>query len=333
MRVVFYLCIMSIILVSKLSAQGGCEGYTLAYEAEIQYRSTQDYARAVTLYRAAFEAGIKQGSNVFDAITCATGIGDTKAAIYFLNYGLQIGIEVADYTRLWTFLGHDMDFNQLITLVDTARTIQAFQDALNKEWINEITLCAERDQQYRSMDTFDWNLQLANDSLNWKILKALTTSAGRIPQRSAIGMKASDDLRLLFYHMDKDLLEWFLPYVIDAIGQYECNLGEVILYQLDRIGMDEGVIYTLTDDYHIRKYARRTKMKNNMWCQSFGQWFDEQDMEGGQTYFTPLDPRLPRKEINRVRHLFCLDSIESKWKRKPWVEVVSIPEFEEIFRL
>lgn len=95
--------------------------------------------------------------------------------------------------------------------------------------------------------------------------------------------------------------------------------------------MDQGLIYTLTDDYRIVEHSTRTKMKNNMWCQSFGEWFDEQDVEHKKMYFTPTDPKLSKEEINRVRHLLCLDSLESRCKRKPWVRAVSMAEFEQIF--
>lgn len=329
----FILLLFALILIRTdvLLGQDDCAGYDLVFRAEQLYRSEQHPQEAVALYKAAFEYGVKNAPNVFDALTCATSIGDTNAIIGFLTYGLQIGIKVSDYYRLWHYLGHGMDVTELIEMTDTTEAIRIFEARLNKAFIDEIKKCAFRDQEFRERDSVDWMLQRENDSLNWITLKALTQGAGKFPGRSALGMQGSDDLELLFHHMDKDELQWFLPFIVKAIQQYECNLGRIILYQLDRIGMDQGLIYTLTEDYRIVGHSTRTKMKNNMWCQSFGEWFDERDMVQGKMYFTPTDPLLTIEEINRVRHMLCLDSLESRCKRKPWVSVVSVESFEQIF--
>ncbi|MBK8829259.1 MAG: hypothetical protein IPN60_00090 [Saprospiraceae bacterium] len=330
-NITFLLFSLMLIRTDLLVGQVDCAGYDLVFKAEQLYRSEQHLQEAITLYKAAFEYGVKHAPNVFDAITCATSIRDTNAAIGFLTYGLQIGIEVSDYYRLWQYLGNGMEVTQLIVMTDTTEAIRIFESRLNKELIDEINKGAFRDQEFRDRDSVDWMLQRENDSLNWKSLKTLVTMASQFPGRSALGMQCSDDLELLFHHMDKDELQWFLPFIAKAIQQYECNLGPVILYQLDRIGMDQGLIFTLTEDYRIVEHSSRTKMKNNMWCQSFGEWFDERDMVQGKMYFTPTDPLLTIEEINWVRHLLCLDSLESRCKRKPWVSVVSVEAFEQIF--
>jgi len=331
MNIKFLVFVSLLIRMTPICGQDTCAGYALAFKAEQLYRGGKFSEETVKVYQAAFEYGIQNGPTIFDAITCAKSIADTNAVIIFLTHGLLIGIEVDDYNRLWQFLGNEMDFAHLLSLMDTTEAIKTFEEGLDSALIEEIKRCAIRDQEYRQYDTVDWTLQLANDRLNWKTLKSLTVQSGRFPHLSAVGMTVGDDLGLLFYHMDKDELQWFLPFVVDAIQQYECNLGRIILYQLDQIGMDHGKIYTLTDNYQIVEHSIRTKMKNNMWCQSFGEWFDEQDVDLRKTYFTPPDPRLSIEEINRVRHLLCLDSLESKWKRKPWVNVVTIEEFEQIF--
>lgn len=186
--------------------QDDCGGYALAYKAEQLFRSEQHPQEATMLYKSAFENGVKHAPNVFNALTCATSITDTNAVIGFLTYGLQMGIEVADYYRLWQYLGHGMDITKLIAMTDTTKAVRIFEATLNKEWIDEIKKCAFRDQEFRERDSVDWILQRANDSLNWETLKALTQGAGQFPNKSAIGMQGSDDIELLFHHMDKNEL-------------------------------------------------------------------------------------------------------------------------------
>jgi hypothetical protein len=315
-----------------LFGQPICDGYQLAYQAEHLYRANQELDKAVYLYGRAFRKNLKGGSIVLDAITCATSINDRAASIRFLKYGLSKGFKVSDYKRLWMHLGNGRDFESLIGAIDTLKIRMKYKSTLDHELIGRIKLLSERDQYYRSEDEYNGELQSAYDSLNWKELKAITASLGHLPGHSELGLEGSDDLDLIFYHMDKNEIEWFLPYIITAVHNGESNLGHTILYQLERIGMEDGIVYTITDDYKIEKYADKTRMKNGLWCQTYGEWFSEPHPDEKAYYFTPLDPQIPIEEINNVRHLFCLDNIESKWKRTPWVKVISIYEFEEKFR-
>ena len=301
------------------------------YEAEQIYRSKQNLDSAVILYNNAFAGGATNASVVFDAISCATTIKDDESAVDFMEYGFLIGLKVVDYRNSWNWIGKGRDFNSIISKCDTISNHVLYEQSLDTELIDQINFLAIKDQEYRSDDDDNWNLQRRNDSLNWSELKRITEYLSRIPSYTEIGIDGADNLEILFYHMDREIIEWFLPYVFQSIKEGESNLAEIILYQLDRIGMDEGIIYTITEESKIERLAERTKMKNNYYCQSFGEWFKEKSMIDNELYFVPIDPNIPLDEVNRVRALFYLDSIESKWKRQPWVNVVSIEEFVRKF--
>jgi hypothetical protein len=159
-------------------------------------------------------------------------------------------------------------------------------------------------------------------------LKKIVRQIGRLPRYKEIGLDGQENLEILFFHMDKEIIEWFLPYVIKCVNEDNSNLGRIILYQLDRIGMSEGIIYTIRKDMKIEIWSGRTKMKNGYYCQSFGEWFDEKSLIDNIFYETPIDPQIDLEEVNRIRNIFCMESIENKRMSKPWVNVVPISEFE-----
>ena len=317
----------------NLQGQKYCEANQLAFMAEQYYRSGEELERAANLYYLAFKRNLKNGSTILDAITCATKIKNEHFAIEFLKTGLETGLEVGDYKRLWSHLGNGMDMDPLLEKIDTAAIIKEYNGTLNHALISRIKTMADRDQMYRSQDVFDEVLQRRNDSINWRELKFITDSLGHLPKYAEVGFKGTENLETIFHHMDKNELEWFLPYIINNIKENECFWGETILYQLDRTGMGAGVVYTITDDLKIIESGQRTRINEEMVCQSFGEWFDEKNAEDNALYATPIDPILPLEDVNRIRNLFCLDNMESRWKRKPWVTVLSLAEFKVKFKI
>lgn len=160
-------------------------------------------------------------------------------------------------------------------------------------------------------------------------LKQIVDSLGRLPLYSELGFDGSENLKTLFQHMDIKELEWFLPFAIENIKISESFLGRIFLYQIDRIGILEGKLFTVTDDYKIIEIGSRTQMKTGHLCQTFGEWFFEKGKDGHQ-YETPFDPGISIEEINRVRNIFYLDDLDSKRLRTPWIKVVDINVFEGI---
>lgn len=299
------------------------------FRAEQIYRSKQNLETAIPLYREAIQDKCIDLSKALDAVNCATKVGDTLSMVEFIEYGMLLGMETQDYSKLWEYIGNGQDLDDLLSNCDTITNKNIYQSQLNEALIDSLKVFAERDQKYRSADDDKWELQREEDRLNWEELKAITLRMGRLPRYTEIGKDGSEDMDILFYHMDKEILEWFLPYVLSNIENKESTLGEVILYHLDRMGMAEGVIYWVVEGNIIAEYGKRKKMKNGFYCQAYGEWFEEKSMEDGKIYFVPLDPSLDRDDVNTMRALFHLDPIESKWKRKPWVNVVSIQEFEQ----
>jgi AsmA protein len=317
----------------NLQGQTNCEAHQLAFQAEQIYRSGEDLERAANLYYLAFKRNYRNGSAILDAITCATTIKNDQFILEFLKHGLKAGLEVADFRRLWSHLGNSADLDAILANIDTTAIITAYHNALDQNLISRLQTMADRDQAHRSQDIFDEAAQRANDSINWRELKFLTDSLGRLPTYTETGFDGAENLEIIFYHIDKAELAWFLPYLIKNIKANECFFGSTILYQLERIGMSEGVVYTITDDFKIIEFCPRTKISDEISCQSFGQWFSEPNPEDNTHYFIPIEPKLPIAEVNRVRSLFCLDAIESKWKREPWVKVLTLEEFKEKFNL
>jgi hypothetical protein len=311
------------------NAQCTCNN-DLVYEAERAYRSDFDPQKAVKLYKEAFANSITEGSAYLEAIECAAMIGDTASAIHFLEKGLGVGLTTSSYKKLWGQLGKGISYPYVMRRMDTT-VVKQYKTALRPDINAQLQVMADRDQKYRSEDGLE-DKQRALDSVNWKALQAMVTSLGRLPTYIETGFDGAENLEVLFYHMDKDVLAWFIPYVIDAVRCGQSNLGEPILYQLDRVGMAEGLIYTVSDEGLLLNHAPRTRMKNLYYCQAFGQWFDEQNPVDRRVYETPFDPNISIEETNRVRKLFCLDSLESKRQRKPWAAVVDVKTFEAVIK-
>lgn len=314
-----------------LCAQPPCLDAEQQFAAERIIGERGDPAKALVFYQDAFRLGRKSPSTVLQAIQHATENGRGDMAVTFMDHGLRIGLTPVDYARLWHIMGFGFDLETLLDAIDTTAAIGAYRAGLDTALIRKIGLLADRDQAFRGDERDDPGRQRLNDSLNGADLKAIVRALGRLPDYTELGLEGSDDLALLFYHMDLDVLSWFVPHVLDAIARRESTLGHAILYQLDRIGMDDGSIYTVSSEGRVIRRGDRHRLKNGMWCQSFGEWLDEPLPPDGQRYFVPLDPSLPMAEIDRVRTLFCLDTIESKWARSPWLRVVPLPEFERLF--
>ncbi len=308
-----------------------CTTYHLAFHAEQLYRSRVQLDEAVDLYIQALDQGLNSGSIILDALTAANGIEDFESAKTVIQYGLQLGFTCADYNRLWPHVGNNQDYDHLINSADTSFYIKIYESRLVDSLISQLAAMSERDQLYRSRDEFEDHLQRQLDSLNWSALKTMVQSLGYLPTRTQLGMDGSSDLSLLFHHMDKNELEWFLPYVIQNIQEYESDMGSTVLYQLERVGMADNMLYTISEDLKIQEYAPRTIMQNGIACQSFGEKFFIRHRGDKKNYYIPFDPGFPLVETNRIRRLFCLDSIQSSMKRWPWIETLTISEFEQKF--
>ena len=295
------------------------------------YRAGKQHTEAVAVYRQALSFPLKDGSIVLDAISCANQAGDGPAATFFMEKGLRIGLTSADYRRLWPSLGHGAALDSLLAGIDTAKAIEAYRAALKPDLIERLQVLQKRDQAYRSDSNDNPALQRLHDSLYWQVLRTVSLELGRLPYMSEMGFEGSDHLKTLFYHMDLEQLRFFLPYAVQNNRTYESNLCRVILYQLDRIGMAEGILYNITNTLGIEALGKRTVMKNGMPCQAYGEFLDEQDPRSGEVYATPLDPTLPVAEINRMRNLLCQDGMDSRRKRKPWAKVTPVEVFESVF--
>lgn len=324
------LVVLHILFIQVLNSQNTCESNYLSSQAEIHYRQKTDLRKAVDLYKTAFKLNLTDGSKVLDAINAATILKDTSSIIDFLTNSFSIGISPRSIKTLWPHIGSEMEYDYFISKIDTNAIINKYIANLDSTIIKQLSKLAENDQKYRGEDNYPWKLQRSLDSLNWLELKDIVQNIGRLPYYNEIGLDGQENLEILFFHMDRDVIEWFLPYVIKCVKENNLNLGHVILYQLDRIGMSEGLVYTITSNYKIEVLSIRTKMKNGYYCQSFGEWFDEKSRIDNKVYETPLDPILNINKVNEIRKLFCLDSIEEKRQRKPWVNVVTIDEFESL---
>ena len=327
-RLFFVFALVMSEYLSQLKAQDACKANKLSIEAEILYRQKKDLDKAIELYKASFVLNLTDGSKVLDALNTATMAKDTLNAIHFICLGLSIGISANSIKNLWPHLGYGMNFNQLISSIDTAEITKKYLTELDTVLVNQLTVMETRDQRFRSQEPYLGKQQRSLDSINWVQLVQLVNNLGRLPNYKEIGFDGQENLHILFYHMDKEIIEWFLPHIVKSKTEDNSNIGRIILYQLDRIGMSEGLVYTISDDLNIVVAAKRTKMKNGYYCQSFGEWFDESSSLDNLTYETPIDPCISQDHINRVRSLFCLSTIEQRRLTRPWVKTVSIKEFE-----
>jgi hypothetical protein len=314
----------------ELISQAVCESNHLSSKAEIYYRQKTDLQTAIEYYKESFRLKVTDGSKVLDALNAATLLNDTLSVIHFLITSVSIGISPSDIQQLWSRIGSGMDFDYLIDQIDTTTIIEQYNSLLDTSLIKQLKCMAENDQKYRGNEELEYELQKSLDSLNWVELKQIVQQLGRMPYFKELGFEGQENLEILFFHMNKGIIEWFLPYIRQSVMEDNSNLSTTILYQLDRVGMSEGVIYTITEDWKIEIFSDRTRMKNGFFCQSFGEWLYEKSLIDNKIYETPIDPRIGIDEINKIRGMFCLDRIEEKRLRRPWVKVVSISEFEHL---
>ena len=320
--------ILTLIIAIQLHAQQVCRANQYIFQAEVLYRQKTDLKKAVDLYEKGFEINATDGSKILDALNGSAQLCDTFSSIKFLKKCYAVGITTRSLHKLWPRMSNGMNLDNLLTKIDTNTIINNYKSALDTAIINQLKLLAINDQKYRGNDETDWEKQKELDRSNWHTLKNIIKKKGRLPHFKEIGIDGQEDLELLFIHMDKKILEWFMPYVLKSIKEDNSNLSEIVLYQLDRIGMDDGLIYTINSEGKVLILGNRTRMKNGYYCQSFGEWFYERSSVTQKLYETPIDPTISISEVNRVRQLFCLDSIENKRSRWPWIEKISIEEFE-----
>lgn len=324
-----WLCIVVFLVSGDALAQLTCEAKNQALVAESHFRSKADMEKTISLYRSAFALGLEDLGHGLDALESACIAKDTLAMHEFMTYCIEMGCPPYSLQKLWSHLGKGMDYDDLIAKVDTLTIISNYKSKLDTALVSQLKKLSDQDQRYRGDDNDDrWHLQLQLDSINWSSLKELVTTYGGIPSYTKIGLDGLEDLSILFYHMGRNELEWFIPYVLAS--DLKSDLGRIILYHLDRIGMSENVIYTISRDHKIVSLGPRTIMNNGYACQALGEWFNEKSRQTNLIYETPFDPALHLQEINRVRSMFCQDTIEQRRIRKPWVKVVSQAEFEKL---
>jgi hypothetical protein len=300
------------------------------YLAEIAFRQ-KDYHNAVDLYRQSMEGGAIGVSGVAYALECAAAIGDTAALMRFLAIGYTLGLDEADYRRWWPRIGGVTNLKTLLDPLNPRELRRQYQSGLDKKLSRKLKKLAKRDQRYRSESKdLKFHLQKDLDKRNWAELRQIVLTLGRLPHYAEIGMVGSEDLDILFMHMDAEPIAWFLPYILALPPVERADLSRRLLYQIDRIGMDEGVIYTITASGNLEVAGPRWRMSNGYWCQTWGEWFDEKSRIDQKIYATPIDPSLLAEEVDRVRAMFCLDPIASHQKRRPWVTVVSVEDFEQL---
>jgi hypothetical protein len=312
-------------------AQSACEGFAHLYQAEALYRSGAVPDSAIGHYQKAFDQGITDISAVLDAISCAAGAKDTLSLSRFMALGIRHGLEPEDYRRLWGHLGKGLDLERQLQHLDTLAFRKAHLSTLDTSLLAELALLADRDQACRSGDHTDIQAMWFADSMNAVALKTVVHRLGRLPHYREIGLTGSEDLGILFYHMDGPTLTYFLPYVLEAIQQNAFFDSRVILYQLDRIGMSEQRVYTLSPELTLLDLGPRTTLTGEYVCQGFGEWFHERHPTSNLSYFVPIDPLLSLEEVDRVRALLCLDTLDNYLARHPWLIVVDIDAFRLTF--
>lgn len=322
--------IFLMVSLSKVLGQSPCEPYSLLYQAEVLYRSKTNLDSAIVCYDLAFHNGIKDISKVLEAVSCVASVRDTMAMTRFMKFSLSNGLDLSDFRRLWSHLGNEMDLEYFARQLDTAGLQKAYRAGLEPRLIRKMAAWSKRDQRYRGDDNQHDAKMARCDTRNFKALQRLIERMGRLPYHTELGMKGSDDLSTLLHHVDKEALAYLLPFIIEAIEAKEFFDAPVILYQLDRIGMGEGLVYTISPELEIVALGKRTHLSSHLVCQSFGEWFPEQHPHTGKLYFVPIDPLLTMEEVNRVRQICCLDNIQNKWAREPWVEVLEWDAFRNL---
>lgn len=315
---------------NEVQGQTPCEPYSLLYQAEALYRSKTNLDSAIVCYDLAFHNGIKDISKVLEAVSCAASVKDTMAMTRFMKFSLLNGLDFSDFRRLWSHLGNEMDLEYFAGQLDTAGLHQAYRAGLEPRLVRKMAAWSKRDQRYRGEDNQDDAKMARCDTRNFRSLQRLIERRGRLPYHTELGMTGSDDLSTLLHHVDKEALAYLLPFIVEAIKAKEFFDASVILYQLDRIGMGEGLVYTITPELKIIALGQRTQLTPHLVCQSLGEWFPERHPPTGKLYFVPIDPLLTMEEVNRVRQICCLDSIQNKWAREPWVEVLERDAFHNL---
>lgn len=314
----------------RIAAQCGDPAMEALYRAEIAFRH-QDWSSALPLYQVSLEGQALGVSDVLYAMECSLLAKDSSAAIQFLAAGLTLGLQAKDYRRFWPRIGRETDLEMFLKDIPVDSLRRRYLQRLDQPLVRQLRRLARRDQRYRGEDqSRQFYRQNALDDRNGRALMRLVSQNGRLPHYTEIGMQGSEDLETLFYHMDLEWLTRFMPFARALPPRERAAMGKIILYQLDRIGMAQGVLYSISTSGEILAVGARTRMENGFWCQSFGEWFDEKSRLDGKLYATPVDPGISLDESDRVRALFCLDNLASFRQRRPWSQVVSLAEFSRL---
>lgn len=309
-------------------AQHTTSSHLVLFEAEALYRNNEPTA-ATTKYLQAFQDYLPCVSCLLDAIHCSATSSDTNAFRFFLTKGFQLGLTVEDYHRIWPNLGTTLDIDDVLASIPIDALIQKYRSKLDTQLIQQLAIMKDRDQRYRKEGFEDDKAMLMADSINWLALNQIIDSLGRWPTYDELGLEGNDYITTLVYHFDLRQMQKMLPHLIDGLRKKQNFMGHEVLYQLDRIGMGESLVYDIDDFLRIYPICKRTLMKNNMYCQAYGEWFDEMGIDQ-KYYHTPLDPCISKSQTDRIRNLLYLDSLQNKDRRTPWAKTVTIREFESL---
>lgn len=313
---------------STTTAQPSTSSHWVLFEAEALYRNNE-FSVATTKYLQAYQDTLPCVSCLLDAIHCSSAASEPNALRFFLTKGFQLGLTVEDYYRIWPNLRTTLIIDDVLATLPIDSLIQKYLSNLDTQLIKQLAILQDRDQQYRKEGFEDDKAMLMADSINWLALNQIIDSLGRWPAYDELGLEGNDYLTTLVYHFDLRQMQKTLPYLVDGLRKKQNFMGHEVLYQLDRIGMGEGLVYSIDDLLRIYPLCKRTLMKNNLYCQAYGEWFAEMGHDQ-QYYHTPLDPCISIPQTDRIRNLLYLDSLQNKDHRTPWAKKVTITEFEKL---
>jgi hypothetical protein len=155
---------------------------------------------------------------------------------------------------------------------------------------------------------------------------------GSLPDLKYIDFDVMDNLETILVHMDIEWIAEIFPVLVDAIHKgYTFN--EILIYQIDRNIIGKGDLFTYDQASHsfIKSY-QLDPIPNSV---EYPQYYGGMDMYMGKeegSIWWPFAGNQNLIQVNELRSILCLDSLEDYMLRKPFVRSIDVEEFLELWQ-
>jgi len=201
---------------------------------------------------------------------------------------------------------------------------------LDKLLLYELSFLYNRDQMIRNeyeglyQDEYIKNVDYGNFL---QLKNIIDRFQGKFPDLNLIGQDGERYISTILLHFDIEWLSEIFPALIDAIHKgYLIN--EDLIYQIDRSIVDSGKVYIYDSKLERLVYATNTpSILNSKFFYQFYGGYEINFIKERGIFWWPFPTNLNKFEVNSLRSILCLDSLDDYISRKPYIKFINDEKF------